>query len=248
MLALLDSDTPIFATALVSEDVDLSIAISRLNYSINHILEDSGCSEYKLFVSGEGNFRKEIDPSYKLHRADKPTPKWREALRLHLIESWGAIECNGYEADDACGIHQCSDGSTIICGIDKDLLQIPGKHYQWPIIRKGEIVRPGLYHDIDEETGWRNLFTQALTGDTADNIKGIHRIGPKKAEKILEAYHTEEELYNAAQAAYVNRAWMDDDATEETEIQRFLKNCDLLYIWRSLGITYSIRRELNEAI
>ena len=235
MLALLDSDTPIFSTALVSEDVDLPIAKSRLDYNINHILEDSGCSEYKLFVSGEGNFRKEIDPSYKLHRADKPTPKWREALRLHLIEAWGAIECNGYEADDACGIHQCSDGSTIICGIDKDLLQIPGKHYQWPIVRKGEIVRPGLYHDIDEETGWRNLFTQALTGDTADNIKGVHGIGQVKAAMVLEDCHFEEAMYAAVWYEYI----MDNPEGE----QRFHKNLDLLYIWRELGITYSIRRE-----
>jgi DNA polymerase I len=243
LTALIDSDTPVFSTALVSEDVDLPLAKSRLDYNINRIIEDSGCSEYKLFVSGKGNFRKEIDPSYKLHRADKPTPKWREDLRLHLLYAWGAIECNGYEADDACGIHQCSGGSTIICGIDKDLLQIPGKHYQWPIIRKGEIVRPALYHDIDEETGWRNLFTQALTGDTADNIKGVHGIGPKKAEKILEGCHTEGEFYTTVYTAYTTRAWMDDDATEETETQRFFRNCDMLYIWRELGITYSIRRE-----
>ena len=237
------TDTPIFATALAAEDVDLPIAKSRLDYNINHILEDSGCSEYKLFVSGEGNFRKEIDPSYKLHRADKPTPKWREDLRLHLIESWGAIECNGYEADDHCGISQASDGSTIICGIDKDLLQIPGKHYQWPIVRKGEIVRPGLYHDIDEETGWRNLFTQALTGDTADNIKGVQGIGPKKAEKILAECHTEEEMYLKVYDVYTEDC--EDDDCMSAQLQRMETNLELLYIWRELGVTYSIRREIN---
>lgn len=242
MLALVDSDTPIFSTALVSEDVDLSIAKSRLDYNINHILEARGCSEYKLFVSGEGNFRKEIDPSYKLHRADKPHPKWRESLRLHLIESWGAIECNGYEADDACGIHQCSDGSTIICGIDKDLLQIPGKHYQWPILRKGKIVRPSMHHDIDEETGWRNLFTQALVGDAADDIKGIPGIGPAKAAKILEDCHTEEEMYDKVRFFYSSSLMVENATVGE---QRLKTNLDLLYIWREPGVTYSIRREIN---
>ena len=212
LTALIDSDTPIFATALVSEDVDLSIAKSRLDYNINKIIEGSGADKYKLFVSGEGNFRKEIDPSYKLHRVDNPTPKWREDLRLHLIEAWGAIECNGYEADDACGIHQCSDGSTIICGIDKDLLQIPGRHYQWPITRKGEIVRPALYHDIDEEIGWRNLFTQALTGDVADNIKGVYGIGDVRAAKILAECSTEEEFYNLIAD---QKAIKDEDVKEK---------------------------------
>lgn len=243
MLALIDSDTPVFAAAVVSEDVELPIAKSRLDYNINHILEDSGCSEYKLFVSGEGNFRKEIDPAYKANRNNKPSPRWREELRLHLINAWGAVECNGYEADDACGIHQASDGSTIICGIDKDLLQIPGKHYQWPIIRKGEVIRPSLYHDIDEETGWRNLFTQALTGDTADNIKGVHGIGPKKAEKILEGCHTEQEMYQRVENYYLFESTTDDEITCKTT--RFERNLNLLYIWRELGVTYSIRREIN---
>lgn len=232
MLALIDSDTPVFATALASEGVELQYAKSRLDAFIHNIIESSGATEAKLFVSGEGNFRKIIDPSYKAHRPPE-SPKWREDLRLHLIDSWGAVECNGYEADDACGIHQASDGSTIICGIDKDLLQIPGKHYQWPIIRKGEIIRPALYHDIDEETGWRNLFTQALTGDTSDNIKGVHGIGKVKSQAILAAAKTEEEMYSICKELY----------GEDQE--RFTTNLDLLYIWRSLGITYSIRREIN---
>lgn len=242
MLALIDSDTPVFATALASEGVELQYAKSRLDAFINNIIESSGATEAKLFVSGEGNFRKIIDPSYKAHRPQE-SPKWREDLRLHLIDSWGAIECNGYEADDACGIHQCSDGSTIICGIDKDLLQIPGKHYQWPIIRKGEVVRPGLYHYIDEETGWRNLFTQALTGDTSDNIKGVYGIGKVKAAKILEDCHTEEEMFQR-----VIECYLADEQTDEGmlyESQHLEDNLNLLYIWRSLGITYSIRREIN---
>lgn len=238
MLALVDSDTPIYSTALVSEDVDLNIAKSRLDVCVQKIIEGSGCSEYKLFVSGGHNFRKEIDSSYKANRAVKPDPKWREALRLHLIKEWGAYECVDFEADDMCGVEQKQDGSTIVCGIDKDLLQIPGLHYQWPLIRKGEIIRPALFHDIDVETGWRNLFTQALTGDVSDNIKGVYGIGPKKAEKILADCHTEDEMYNCVYNVYEESDYSDDI--------EFDRNLDLLYIWRILGVTYSIRKEMNE--
>mgnify|MGYP000875818118 CR=1 FL=1 len=241
LTALIDADTPIFSTAIVSEDVDIAIAKARLDACISNIIRDSGCTDYKLFASGGNNFRKEIDPLYKANRT-QPTPKYREDLRQHLIKEWGAFECIGYEADDACGINQCSDGSTIICGIDKDLLQVPGLHYQWSIIRKGVIVRQAMYMEVSKEQGWRNLFTQALTGDTSDNIKGIYGIGAKKAEKLLIEYHTEEEMYLKVYDIYTEDCETGEDM--ETEEQRLRNNLDLLYIWRELGITYSIRKEI----
>lgn len=242
LLALVDSDTPVFSTALVSEDVNEAIAKSRLDVCISNILRDCGTNEFKLFVSGGRNFRKDIDPSYKANRT-QPDPKHRETLRQHLIKEWGAYECVGYEADDQCGIEQKPDGSTIIVAIDKDLLQVPGLHYSWPIVRKGITVRDHRFLEVDEEQGFRNFFTQALTGDTSDNIKGIHGIGEKKAEKLLANCHTEEELYIRCYDVYTEDC--EDDVSMEVETQRFLKNCDLLWIWRSLGVTYTTRKEIN---
>lgn len=236
MLALIDADTPVFSTALVSEDINLALAKHRLDINILGIIKGSGADDARLFVSGEGNFRKEIDATYKANRTNKPSPKWREALSKHLVDLWGAVECHGYEADDGCGIHQRYDGSTIICGIDKDLLQIPGLHYQWPIVKKGKTVRQALYHDIDVETGWRNLFTQALVGDTSDNIKGVPGIGKEKAAKILEWYETREDMHEAVLVEYVSvgKDWQE----------RFWTTMDLLYVWREIGVTYSIRDEI----
>lgn len=241
MKALVDADTPVFAVALVSEDVDEALAKHRLDKTINDIIIGSGASEAHLFVSGGDNFRKQLCPSYKEHRKDKPVPKYREMLRQHLIWNWGAVECEGYEADDACGIYQSDD--TIICGIDKDLLQIPGKHYQWPIVRKGVVVRPELYHNITEEQGMRNFFTQMLTGDVADNIKGIHGVGIKRAEAILAPCSTENEMYGTVRF-YYSSSLMTDMPEEEEE--RFNQNLDLLWIWRQFGETYTIRRQVHE--
>ncbi len=243
MLALIDADTPVFASALVSEEIDLSLAKSRLDVCISNLIKNSECSEYSLFVSGGHNFRYDIDSTYKANRTGID-PRWREGLRLHLINEWGATECIGFEADDMCGIKQKEDGSTCIVAIDKDLLQVPGLHYSWPIIRKGVVVREGIFQEISKEEGMRRFFTQALTGDTSDNIKGIRGIGPAKAAKILEDCHTEEELYNSVYEAYRTRIWMDDDATEETETERFERNLNLLWIWRELGVTYTIRKEM----
>lgn len=241
MHALIDADTPVISTAIVSEDATEEIARARLRMNISSIID--GCSKidsFTLYVSGGRNFRKDIDPSYKANRT-LPDPKYREMLRQYLIQDWGAIECVGYEADDACGVYQTD--KTMIVGIDKDLLQVPGYHYSWPIVRKGVVQREAIWQEVSEEQGWRNLFTQCLTGDVTDNIKGIRGIGHVKAAKILEDCHTEEEMYSRCLMTYLK------DVLDETEIyyetERFERNLNLLYIWRSLGITYSIRKEIN---
>lgn len=241
MLALIDSDTPIYATAIASEDVSESIAKSRLDLTIRNIVKGSGCTDYKLFVSGGNNFRYDIDPTYKANRTGTD-PKWREALRLHLIKEWGAYECVGFEADDMCGIEQKEDGSTCIVAIDKDLLQVPGLHYSWPITRKGIIVRKAMFTEISKEEGMKRFFTQALTGDTSDNIKGVYGIGVKKAEKILADCHTEEEMYLRCYDAYTEDC--HDDEGMCCAHERLDRNLDLLWIWRELGITYNIRKEI----
>ena len=235
MLALIDADTPIFAASLSAEGQDEWVAFSRLDKTMENFVKGSGCSSYELFVSSGVNFRKEIDPSYKANRT-QPDPKHRQACKEWLIKERGAIPCDGFEADDAVGCEQRTDDSTIICAIDKDLLMIPGKHYQWPITRGGKVVRKGRFIEISEEQGIRNFFTQMLTGDTSDNIIGVHGIGPKKAEKILAPYDTEEDMYSCV------KEWYEGYDREED----FHKNLDLLWIWRSYGITYNIRRELND--
>jgi 5'-3' exonuclease len=226
MRALIDADTPIFGSAVSCEGEEEWKATSRLDTTIEKIIDGCGCSSYTLFVSGEGNFRYDIDPLYKSHRG--PSPEHREACRKHLVKYWKAVECHGYEADDAVGCEQNDD--TFIVGIDKDLLMIPGKHYRWPIIRGGKEVRAEQWHDISEEDGIRTFFEQSLIGDKADNIIGIDGIGPVKAKKALEHCTTEEEMYTVCKDMY-----MDDE--------RYTKNLDLLWIWRSYGYTYSILRE-----
>lgn len=236
------TDTPVFATAIASEDVSESIAKSRLDLTIRNIVKGSGCTDYKLFVSGGNNFRYDIDPTYKANRTGSD-PKWREALRLHLIKEWNAYECVGFEADDMCGVEQKEDGSTCIVAIDKDLLQVPGLHYSWPIIRKNTIVREGLFREISKEEGMRRFFTQALTGDTSDNIKGIYGIGAKKAEKLLADCRTEEEMYIKVYDVYTEDC--EDDDCMSKQLQRLETNLDLLWIFRNLGETYSVRREIR---
>ena len=89
-----------------------------------------------------------------------------------------------------------------------------------------------------KKSGNKFFYTQILTGDSADNIKGIHRTGPVKAGKILEGLTTEQELYDACVQSYtvsgealsVNPEDRYDWATE-----RVLENARLLWLRRYEG-------------
>lgn len=235
LTALIDSDTPLYGAASSAEDQELWVATSRLDRTIENLLSSVGCTDYKLFVSGKGNFRKDIDPAYKANRT-QPTPKWREACKQHLIDKWGAIEAHGCEADDYCGIYQTTE--TIICGIDKDLLQIPGKHYSWEIVRKGTIVRPAMCFQITELDALKNFYKQLLTGDTSDNIKGIGGIGPKTADKLIDPLTSEEEMKDLVLFYYASSLMVEDSEIGE---EQFNNNADLLWIMRDVGVTYTLR-------
>lgn len=82
------------------------------------------------------------------------------------------------EADDAMGIEQWrhADKSTIIVSTDKDMMMIPGWHYNWV---KDEVHCRTL-HEANTFFWW-----QMLVGDPVDNIQGIKGIGKAKADKIV---------------------------------------------------------------
>ena len=172
------------------------------------ILYLTDAKEYKAFLTGPGNFRKEINPGYKANRKDKPLPMWLASCREYLISAWNAEVTEGHEADDALGMHQTED--TIICSIDKDLLQIPGKHFNFV---KQEFL------DVLEADGIRHFYKQMLIGDRSDNIFGVNGIGPVKANKIIDPLDTAEDMYEAVRDLY------------DTE-ERLLMNGQCLWIWR----------------
>ena len=68
MIALIDMDLVCFRCAASAEEDDLGIAIYRMNELLDQILEKTGATEYRAFLTGEDNFRKQIYPEYKANR------------------------------------------------------------------------------------------------------------------------------------------------------------------------------------
>jgi 5'-3' exonuclease len=225
--ALIDGDIIAYVNAASAEQEDVKYALLRADNQIRMILDYLKAEKYRVFLSGGSNFRYEVNPSYKANRT-APDPIHRQAVHRFLIDEWNAEETEGYEADDALGCNQTDD--TIICSLDKDLLMIPGKHYSWPMMRKGVVIRDHRILDVTYEQGIKTFYKQMLIGDTSDNINGVTGLGPAKSSKIIDPIETEKEMY-----AKVRELYNDDD--------RFACNLDCLWIWRQLGITFSLRGE-----
>lgn len=175
----------------------LGHAIQALKTSIDCIVRDSGGSDFDIYLTGEGNFRDEIATiqPYKGNRDPENKPFYYKELREFMVEHYLACVVDGMEADDAMGIHQSTSeaGTTIICSLDKDMDMIPGWHYNWV---------KGFKYYVDDTMALRAFYTQLLTGDVTDNIRGVSGIGPVKAAKILAGKESEYDLYEACVQAY----------------------------------------------
>jgi DNA polymerase-1 len=193
MKALIDADIVAYRIACTLDEDDAEdFAYARAEDLIDQILVNTNATEYHLYLTGKNNYRYTIYPEYKAHRP-KEKPFWLEKIRQYLIANFNAEVIDGQEADDALGIAQTTD--TIICSIDKDLLMIPGMHYNFV---KDEFI------EVDHYGAMIHFYMQCLVGDRADNIKGIPGIGIKKAERILENCYTEQQFFNAVREAYSN--------------------------------------------
>lgn len=92
-----------------------------------------------------------------------------------------------------------------IVTLDKDLLMVPGLHYSWHIeggTPTKRWVRPAVKQLISPIEGLRWFYTQLLTGDPSDNIKGCPGVGKVGAKNMLANLETEEEMFNAVRDAY----------------------------------------------
>ena len=185
----------------------LQNALHLVRQEIEGIISATDATSYQVYIKGKGNFREALSVTrvYKGNRDVTHRPKYEEEIRQYLKEHWGAEEVDGMEVDDKCSIEQeahyvCEEDSagegicaTIIASIDKDMNQVPGWHYNFKTKEK---------YWVDEARATKNFYLQLLTGDAADNIQGIPKVGPVTAASILEGCTNSKDMYLRCKEAY----------------------------------------------
>lgn len=237
-IALIDGDLVVYRCAASAENESLDVAIERTESLLDNILLKTNATGYRFFLTGSGSFRKEIYPEYKANRT-QPKPKWLQELRQYAIDKFGAeVTKDGLEADDLLAINQDKrGGGTVICSLDKDMLQVAGNHFQWEIQGGPEDkrwVKPDTFITQSKLEGLRLFYTQCLIGDSSDNIKGAPKVGKVKAPKMLETCSCEEEMFDIVKGAYPSD-------------EEFLQNAQCLWLLKHPTDSYLKRfKELNE--
>ena len=226
--ALIDFDSFLWRVGAVTNDEPVENALYTLKQIIEGFKEQFG--SIQLYLTGRDNFRTRIATiqEYKGNRQQEK-PKWYSEMKDYAISSYGASVSVDREADDDVGIAQwaAKDRSTCIVSLDKDMNCIPGHH--WHPIKQ-------TYYYVTLAEANKNFWTQVLTGDSTDNVRGIPKVGPKTAEKLLEGKESWNDLAEAARKAYADKG-IEHELAE---------NASLVWILREDGIGYD-GRPIREA-
>ncbi|MES9833415.1 MAG: DNA polymerase I [Candidatus Thiodiazotropha sp. DIVDIV] len=154
-----------------------------------------------VFDAPGGSFRNELYPEYKANRPPMPEDLRCQIEPLHeIIQAMGLplVMVSGVEADDVIGTlaDQASNEGvkTVISTGDKDMAQLVN-----PLVSLVNTMSETTMDEqgVVEKFGVRPdqiIDYLALVGDSADNIPGVPKCGPKTAAKWLKSYESLDNL------------------------------------------------------
>ncbi len=154
-----------------------------------------------VFDAKGKTFRDDLYPEYKAHRPPMPNDLAAQIAPLHeciRAMGWPMLIINGVEADDVIGtlakqaVHE--NMRCIISTGDKDIAQLVSPQVTLVNTMSNEILDEAGVLAKFGVTPARMLDYLALVGDTADNIPGVEKVGPKTAIKWLAQYGTLDDI------------------------------------------------------
>lgn len=224
-------------------------AFQSIKQKIEGIVEASGCSDYRVCIQGEGNFRKFYESKfvdYKGQRTAKPL-LFQECFEF-MVKKYKekCVVSEGIETDDYVNIAAWESYNTAKKSRNKDKADVVVAYVDKDITANGRgwfinynKLEEGVFWN-DEFSQYKAFWTQVLMGDNADNIPGLEKlhpitkerfkisrdgVGPVAASKILEGLKTEREMIARVSECY-SVSW------EEDWQERLQDNCFFLYLQR----------------
>lgn len=177
---------------------------------------------------GRRYFRHDVLGTYKGNRKSSGPPLGLRALREWACDQWPSIWLPRLEGDDVLGLFATGDQlfqilglqqfvkqPRVIVGVDKDLRQIPGTHYNPTKPDEGLVVVTPIQAKM-------LLATQTLMGDTTDGYTGIPGVGAVKAAKLLADCDLTGSTWPTIVAAYEAAKLTEADAAQQFNCARIL--------------------------
>lgn len=154
------------------------------------------------------NFRKEKYQDYKSHRSVMPEEFVSQIHRCRQLSDALGLESfthEAYEADDliatlAKSLDRAGNSCTVVSN-DKDLYQLVTNDQESPRIEMYDYAKQKRYDENGVRKKLGVMPSQvpdylAIAGDSADNIPGVHGLGPRAAICLLANFSGLEEIYD----------------------------------------------------
>jgi DNA polymerase-1 len=230
-ILLIDGDLLLYQHAFAAETptdwgdglwtlhADLVQTSANFDQHIRQLELTLGAKRSVLALSDSVNWRKGLAPYYKAHRAESRKPMILKPLREHAEQAYETVCWPTLEADDVLGIIATKPQNAnrcIIVSNDKDLLQIPGRHFRPMDAAAGIQIVTGFEGDMQ-------FYRQTLSGDKADNYPGCPGVGPLMADRIIEGTT---DFWGAIVAAYAKAGLTEEDALLQARLARILRDED----------------------
>lgn len=207
-LVLVDGDILCYRAAFATQEKPQEECAEVLERLLVSILDNTVVfpteDQFKVFLTGQSNFRHKLFDSYKMQRKEQEKPKHIEYAREWLVENYGAVVSEGCEADDLIATEAALLGlpeETVIVSLDKDFKTVNAWLYNFV---------KDIWHYQTEGEAIKFFYMQVLMGDRTDNFFGIPRVGPAKAAEILKGKTTEEEMYEVVKEAYMKHSLTEE--------------------------------------
>ena len=221
MILLFDADSLVFASCCRTKKTpdelpyytDLNDAISKFDeqfmkivndleqiYEVDKVISFNGC---------KGNFRKQLNKTYKLNRKSQNIPPLLHEMHQYVKDTYNSKFSFGIETDDLVARYwktlseEFGRDQVMIVSIDKDYKQFPCLMYNYHHKHKTIL-------DISEKEAMYNFYEQMIMGDTADNVNFFKGKGKKFAENYYKncttKYQYTKKLYELFKQQYKGKA------------------------------------------
>lgn len=165
------------------------------------------------------NWRHDLYPDYKAHRAARPDDlKVQIEMVQEIVEAFSILHIAepGYEADDIMATYATmaveDDADVTMVTSDKDMMQLVSHRIRMydTMSDRGDMVDRNGFKVPGWQIGRGQVIERlgvppervadllALTGDTADNVPGVPKVGPKTAAKLIEQFGDVESVIERA--------------------------------------------------